>query len=210
MLLLVGSVSCRDHDAHQAEMSAFIAENIAVRNQMHHTEQELRTTRERLLVTQTALNEVESACSQIQFAHDTLQTKVQHLTRENADMRNELRQVAEQQRILAQAAGAKREQEAARKQSELTASVVVGPPPFRVYDVGFVGEMDFEGKKRRVGRFSVTNNTDTALRIFANSLFRTIRIDVAPHSSSNGIYMAAQPGDVLRVSTSNHTEVVRW
>lgn len=210
ILLLAGSVACRDHDTERAEQKSRMAENEALREQVAQAEQEHASTRERLMVTQMALNDVETEFSRMKVSHDTLQKNVSELSHENADMRKQLTLATERLRTIDEAAAETHRLEEVRKQQELAVAAVTGPPPFTVFDVVYVGEIDFEGKKRNVGHFSVTNNTDTTLRIFANSLFRTTRIDVSPHSASNGIHMAAKQGDQLRVSASNHVETVTW
>jgi len=210
ILLLAGSIACRDNDAHRAEKKSLIAENDGLRVMAEQTERELVSTRERLLVTQTALNDIEAKFSQVRTSHDTLQKKVRELSQDNVDMRKQLALATDRLRKIDEDAELARQLEEIRIQQELTAAPVTGIPPFQIFDVVYVGEMDFEGKKRNVGRFSVTNNTDEVLRIFANSLFRTVRIDVSPHSASNGIHMAAKQGDQLRVSISNHVESVTW
>lgn len=210
ILLLAGSVACRDNAVDRAEKTSMMAENEALREQVKQAEQEHASTRERLLVTQMALNDVEAEFSRIKTSHDTLQKNASELAHENADMRKQLTLATERLRMIDEAAAETHRLEEVRKQQELVVAAVTGAPPFQVFDVVYVGEMDFEGKKRNVGRFSVTNNTDAAVRIFANSLFRTMRIDVSPHSASNGIHMAAKQGDQLRVSASNHVETVTW
>ncbi len=210
ILLLAGSVACRDNATEHAEQKSRMAENEALREQVKQAEQEHASTRERLMVTQMALNDVETEFSRMKVSHDTLQKNVREHTLENADLRKQLALATERLRVIDEAAEETRLLEERKAQEEFAAAAVAGPPPFQVFDVMYVGEMDFEGKKRNVGHFSVTNNTDAALRIFANSLFRTTRIDIAPHSASNGIHMAAKQGDQLRVSVSNHVETVTW
>ena len=206
-LIVCLMAGCGQQPETDGELQGLREEASSLRAKAAESDRELQSTRERLLITQQALNTLEAEFSTLQASHATLETKSNTLAIENTDLRGQVSLMSEQ---LRETEAALAEAKPVEIQIVSSADESLSPPPFALYDVSFIGEMDFEGKKRLVGRFSITNNTDQSLRIFANSLFRTIRLEIPARGITNHIHMVAKQGDVLRVNTSNHVETIVW
>lgn len=210
--LLAGWTACREQAAPVAvDLEPVAREVESLRVQLAEAQAQQLSTRDRLLVTQKALNDLESEYRRHKDATAGLREEARELSRENEQLRRALAQAEAAARPVVSVGSPPQPAAEGAEEASTASSATAGvPAPFVLYDIAYVGDMEFEGKTRGVGRFSVTNTTGAPLRLFANSLFRTIRIEIPAYGASNRIHMAAREGAMLRVNTTNHTETATW
>jgi len=125
----------------------------------------------------------------------------------------EVDQLRKQAELKKTAADQEKQQalEAVRKANQPAPHPQQANPPFRVFDVLFVGRQTHDGHTGDFGMFSIRNYTAEPLEVRASSGYRPgVSVTIPANSSQAGIYVQASKEHPLHVSTKLGSRVCQW
>lgn len=210
VVCLVLLTSCSRENPYKVEMEGIIRDNQSLRELADIHEKRYDTARDLLLAVQDERNLQRDV-----IVH--LSNTIVRIEQEKADLQRQVDEIAERRRQAEQQAQQQKLEQDSKRQAALTQIAQANQkPPFRVFDVMYVGEKKSSSIKKTFGRFSVRNYTDKPITVSASSsgsnIFRNgyVKVTIPPNNSSNSIFIASEPKAELKVSGAGHEEVFTW
>lgn len=210
VVCLVLLTSCSRENPYKVEMEGIIRDNQSLRELADIHEKRYDTARDLLLAVQDERNLQRDV-----IVH--LSNTIVRIEQEKADLQRQLDQIAERRRQAEQQAQQQKLEQDSKRQAALTQIAQANQkPPFRVFDVMYVGEKKSSSIKKTYGRFSVRNYTDKSISVTASSLSTNgfgigfAKLSIPPNNTSNGVFIAAEPRTILKVRGAGHEEVFTW
>jgi len=166
-------------------------------------------------------NELQGENEKLEAESNRLRQQVEELSAKNDELSVQLGVITEREReanAKIRAIEARKEeatrQEKQKRQQTLTAIAAANQPaqqpPFRVFDVMFVGKKELSRGVIDAGRMSIRNYTDQNLKIMIKGSPFNEHIQIPPNSTSNAIYVSARKGKEISIIGANHTENITW
>jgi len=209
---MVIAVSCakKDENPYRREMDGLLHDNKLLKSELFKTDRLRAEQQSRADGLERQLNELISKNAEYDKRVAVLEVEKKALQAQVDSI--------ESQRLAAKNA---RDQEEQKRQQQLAEVAKANQkpatqPPFRVFDVMYVGDKEVSGRIKEVGRFSIRNYTDTPIKIKAYTSrtngvgFGYASATIPPNNSSNAVFIAAKPKMILKGSGAGHEEVFTW
>ena len=207
------AVACTEKEdpPYRREMDGLMHENSLLKKELLRTDQLRNEQANRANSLEQQVDDLKSqlAAKDLELAEQVRRNSVLEL--EKVQLQSQVDSFVQQK----QAAEAARLQNEQKRQQQIAAIATANQkpatqPPFRVFDVVFVGDKEVNGRKAEYGRLSVRNYTGEDLTVRVDHSFFPKMVTIPANSTSNSIWIRAEKGKRLVVSGNNHEEEFVW
>ncbi|HMO04424.1 MAG TPA: hypothetical protein PKC67_12695 [Kiritimatiellia bacterium] len=209
--LLAVACSKKEDPPYRREMDGLMHENSNLKKELLRTENLRGEQANRADALQRQVDDLKSqlAAKELELAEQARRQAVLELEKELLQSQVD---TFDQQRQAAEAAHLQNEQ---KRQQQIAAIATANQkpatqPPFRVFDVVYVGEKEVRGSRANYGRLSVRNYTGEALTVSIDHVGLPQSVTIPANSASNSIWARAEKGKRVVVRANNHTEEFVW